>query len=81
MTNNNRGPAFGFMLTGIMIFLIFTNITINSNSFLIAKFLKMLDGSFPESRIENKNILVSHRYFTGNEMMPAETGPLEILPW
>ena len=75
MTNNDMGPAFGFMLIGMLALLILTSITRESNSALITRAMKVLDESFSESGtpdIQNQ---------TDDEMIFTESGSSESLSW
>ena len=75
MTNNDMGPAFGFMLIGMLALLILTSITRDSNSALITRAMKVLDESFSESGtpdIQNQ---------TDDEMIFTESGSSESLSW
>ena len=69
------GPAFGFMLIGMLALLILTSITRESNSALITRAMKVLDESFSESGtpdIQNQ---------TDDEMIFTESGSSESLSW
>ena len=69
------GPAFGFMLIGMLALLILTSITRDSNSALITRAMKVLDESFSESGtpdIQNQ---------TDDEMIFTESGSSESLSW
>ncbi|MBQ4514842.1 MAG: hypothetical protein II969_17750 [Anaerolineaceae bacterium] len=74
MTNNDMGPAFGFMLIGMLALLLLTNISRNSNSVLISRALKILDDSFSESIVQNQDISGSFQNSPENEMIPTESG-------
>ena len=74
MTNNDMGPAFGFLLIGMLAFLLLTNITRNSNSILISRALKILDDSFSESIEQDQDISGSLQNSMDNEMIPTESG-------
>ena len=68
MTNNDMGPAFGFLLIGMLAFLILSNITRNSNSALISRAMKVLDESFSESSIPDiQNPMDDEMIFTESE--------------
>lgn len=68
------GPAFGFMLIGMLALLLLTNISRNSNSVLISRALKILDDSFSESIVQNQDISGSFQNSPENEMIPTESG-------
>ena len=75
MTSNDMGPAFGFMLIGMLALLILTSITRESNSALITRAMKVLDESFSESGtpdIQNP---------PDDEMIFTESGSSESLSW
>ena len=76
MTNNDIGPAFGFILIAMTAFLILTSITGNSNSALITRAMKALDASFSESTsirdIQNPS---------DEEMIFSESGSSGDLSW
>ena len=75
MTNRDMGPAFGFMLIGMLALLILTSITGNSNSALITRAMRVLDESFSESRIRDiQTPMVDEMIFTGS-------GSSEVLTW
>ena len=69
------GPAFGFMLIGMLALLILTSITRDSNSALITRAMKILDESFSESRIPNI------QNPPDDEMIFTESGSSESLSW
>ena len=50
------GPAFGFILIAMMALLILNSITVNSNSPLFNRAMKVLDDSFSESIVQNEDI-------------------------
>ena len=79
MTNNDMGPAFVFLLIGMLAFLILTNITRNSNSVLISRAMKILDESFSESIVQDKDISDSFQNSMDNEMISTESGSSEDL--
>ncbi len=79
MTNNDMGPAFGFMLIGMLVLLLLTNITRNSNSILISRAMKILDESFSESIVQDKDISDSFQNSMDNEMISTESGSSEDL--
>ena len=81
MTNNDMGPAFGFMLIGMMILLLLSSVTVNSNSFLISRALKLLDESFSESIGQNEDLSESSQNPEKDETYISESGPSEELPW
>ena len=81
MTNNDKDPVFGFMLMCMMVLLIFTNITVNSNSLLIARALKILEESFSESTVYDKDIAGAFQNPTDNAMILSESGSSEDLSW
>ncbi len=56
MTSNDMGPAFGFILIAMMALLILNSITVNSNSALFTRAMKILDDSFSESIVQNEDI-------------------------
>ena len=80
MTNNDKGPVFGFMLMCMMVLLIITNITVNSNSLLIARELRILEESFSESSA-NEDISGIFQNPTDNAMIRSESGSSEDLSW
>ena len=69
MTNNDMGPAFGFMLIGMLALLLLTNITRNSNSTLFTRAMKILDDSFSESIVQNEDISDSFQNHVDNEQI------------
>ena len=69
------GPAFGFMLIGMLALLILTSITRDSNSALITRAMKVLDESFSESSIPNI------QNPPDDEMIFTESGSSESLSW
>ena len=69
------GPAFGFMLIGMLALLILTSITGNSNSALITRAMRVLDESFSESSIPNI------QNPPDDEMIFTESGSSESLSW
>ena len=75
MTSNDMGPAFGFMLIGMLALVILTNITRDSNSALITRAMKVLDESFSESSIPNI------QNPPDDEMIFTESGSSESLSW
>ena len=81
MTNNDMGPAFGFMLIGMMILLLLSSVTVNSNSFLISRALKLLDESFSESIGQNEGLSESSQNPDKDETYISESGSSEELPW
>ena len=56
MASNDMGPAFGFILIAMMVLLILNSITVNSNSPLFNRAMKVLDDSFSESIVQNEDI-------------------------
>ena len=56
MTSNDMGPAFGFILIAMMALLILNSITVNPNSALFSRAMKILDDSFSESIVQNEDI-------------------------
>ena len=50
------GPAFGFILIAMMALLILNSITVNTNSPLFNRAMKVLDDSFSESIVQNEDI-------------------------
>lgn len=75
MTNNDMGPAFGFILIGMLALLILASITRDSNSALITRAMKVLDESFSESSIPNI------QNPPDDEMIFTESGSSESLSW
>ena len=75
MTSNDMGPAFGFMLIGMLALLILTSITRDSNSALITRAMKALDESFSESSIPDI------QNPPDDEMIFTESGSSESLSW
>ncbi len=75
MTSNDMGPAFGFMLIGMLALVILTSITRDSNSALISRAMKVLDESFSERSIPDI------QNPTDDEMIFTESGPSESLSW
>ena len=75
MTNNDMGPAFGFMLIGMLALLILTSITRDSNNALITRAMRVLDESFSESSIPDI------QNPKDDEMIFTESGPSESLSW
>ena len=75
MTNNDMGPAFGFMLIGMLALLILTSITRNSNSAVISRAMKVLDESFSESSIPDIQNPME------DEMIFTESGSSGDLSW
>ena len=75
MTSNDMGPAFGFMLIGMLALLILTSITRDSNSALITRAMKVLDESFSESSIPDI------QNPPDDEMIFTESGSSESLSW
>ena len=75
MTSNDMGPAFGFMLIGMLALVILTNITRDSNSALISRAMKVLDESFSESSISDI------QNPPDDEMIFTESGSSESLSW
>ena len=69
------GPAFGFMLIGMMALLILTSITKDSNSAIIARAMKVLDNSFSESSIPDIQNPAD------DEIIFTESGSSESLSW
>ena len=69
------GPAFGFMLIGMLALVILTSITRDSNSALISRAMKVLDESFSESRIPDI------QNPPDDEMIFTESGSSESLSW
>ena len=69
------GPAFGFMLIGMLALLILTSITRDSNSALITRAMKVLDESFSESSISDI------QNPPDDEMIFTESGSSESLSW
>ena len=81
MINNDMGPAFGFLLIGMLAFLILTNITQNSNSVLISRAMKILDDSFSESIIKDKDITDPFQDSMNDETIPRDSGSSGDLSW
>ena len=81
MTNNDMGPAFGFLLIGMLAFLILTNITRNSNSVLISRAMKILDDSFSESIVQDKDITDSFQNSMDDETISTDSGSSGDLSW
>lgn len=77
MTNNDMGPAFGFLLIGMLALLLLTNITRKTNSVLISRALKILDESFSECIIQDKDISGSFQNSMDDEMIQTEAGSSE----
>ena len=75
MTSNDMGPAFGFMLIGMLALLILASISRDSNSALITRAMKVLDESFSESSIPDI------QNPTDDEMTFTESGSSESLSW
>ncbi len=75
MTSNDMGPAFGFILIAMMALLILNSITVNSNSPLFNRAMKVLDESFSESSIPDI------QYPMDDEKIFTESGSSEELPW
>ena len=75
MTNNDMGPAFGFILIGMLALLILASITRDSNSALITRAMKVLDESFSESSIPDI------QNPPDDEMIFTESGSSESLSW
>ena len=75
MNSNDMGPAFGFMLIGMLALLILTSITRDSNSALITRAMKVLDESFSESSISDI------QNPPDDEMIFTESGSSESLSW
>lgn len=75
MNSNDMGPAFGFMLIGMLALLILASITRDSNSALITRAMKVLDESFSESSIPNI------QNPPDDEMIFTESGSSESLSW
>ena len=75
MTNNDMGPAFGFMLIGMLALLILASISRDSNSALITRAMKVLDESFSESSIPDI------QNPPDDEMIFTESGSSESLSW
>ena len=75
MNSNDMGPAFGFMLIGMLALLILTSITRDSNSALITRAMKVLDESFSESSIPDI------QNPPDDEMIFTESGSSESLSW
>ena len=71
------GPAFGFLLIGMLALLLLTNITRKTNSVLILRSLKILDESFSESIIQDKDISGSFQNSMDDEMIQTEAGSSE----
>ena len=69
------GPAFGFILIGMLALLILASITRDSNSALISRAMKVLDESFSESSIPNI------QNPPDDEMIFTESGSSESLSW
>ena len=69
------GPAFGFMLIGMLALLILASITRDSNSALITRAMKVLDESFSESSIPDI------QNPPDDEMIFTESGSSESLSW
>ncbi len=69
------GPAFGFMLIGMLALLILTSITRDSNSALITRAMIILDESFSESRIP------AIQNPMDDEMIFTESGSSGDLSW
>ena len=69
------GPAFGFMLIGMLALLILASITRDSNSALITRAMKVLDESFSESSIPNI------QNPSDEEMIFSESGSSGDLSW
>ena len=81
MTNNDMGPAFGFLLIGMLAFLILTNITRNSNIVLISRAMKILDDSFSESIVQDKDITDSFQNSMDDETISTDSGSSGDLSW
>ena len=77
MTNNDMGPAFGFILIAMMAFLILNNITGNSNSALFTRAMKILDNSFSESIVQHEDISDSPEIHMDNSLIFGS----EVLSW
>ena len=75
MTNNDMGPAFGFILVGMLALLFLTSITSDPNNALIARAMKVLDERFSESSIPDI------QNPKDDEMIFTESGPSESLSW
>ena len=75
MTSNDMGPAFGFMLIGMLALLILASISRDSNSALITRAMKILDESFSESSIPDI------QNPPDDEMIFTESGSSESLSW
>lgn len=75
MTSNDMGPAFGFMLIGMLALLILASISRDSNSALITRAMKVLDESFSESSIPDI------QNPPDDEMIFTESGSSESLSW
>lgn len=75
MTNNNMGPAFEFMLIGMLVLLVITSISVNSNSVLITRAIKELEESFSGNRIPDI------QNPTEDDMLFTESGASEDLSW
>ena len=69
------GPAFGFMLIGMLALLILASISRDSNSALITRAMKVLDESFSESSIPDI------QNPPDDEMIFTESGSSESLSW
>ena len=77
MPSNDMGPAFGFILIAMMALLILNSITVNSNSALFSRAMKILDDSFSESIVQNEDISESHQ----NQMDNGQIFGSEDLSW
>ena len=75
MTSNDMGPAFGFMLIGMLALLILASISRDSNSALITRAMKVFDESFSESSIPDIQNPMD------DEMIFTESGSSESLSW
>ncbi|MBQ4513781.1 MAG: hypothetical protein II969_12370 [Anaerolineaceae bacterium] len=75
MTNNDMGPAFGFILVGMLALLFLTSITSDPNNALISRAMKVLDEKFSESSIPDI------QNPKDDEMIFTESGPSESLSW
>ena len=75
MTSNDMGPAFGFMLIGMLALLILASISRDSNSALLTRAMKVLDESFSESSIPDI------QNPQDDEMIFTESGSSESLSW
>ena len=75
------GPAFGFLLIGMLAFLILTNITRNSNSVLISRAMKILDDSFSDYIIQDKDISDPYQNSIDDGTISIDSGSPGDLSW